>query len=61
MGYFRNREHEPIRVRKLNLLEMRVATVEAGGGGGGGAILDIDGGDASNTGTPYIELDGGSA
>jgi len=33
----------------------------AGGSGGGGAILAIDGGDASNTGDPYLELDGGTA
>lgn len=27
----------------------------------GGATLIVDGGDASNTGTPYIALDGGTA
>lgn len=31
------------------------------GGGGGGAIIEIDGGDASNSGTAYLELDGGTA
>lgn len=31
------------------------------GGGGTSAILEIDGGDATNTGTPYVSIDGGSA
>jgi hypothetical protein len=30
-------------------------------GGVGGTTLFIDGGDATNTGTPYIAIDGGSA
>jgi hypothetical protein len=58
MGYFKNPEHEPIRVQKLNSLEARVATVETSGGG---ATLIIDGGDAFNTGTAYVAVDGGSA
>lgn len=60
MGYFKNPEHEPTRVQKLNSLELRVQAVEAGGGGGG-SVLVIDGGNASNTGTGYIEVDGGGA
>jgi hypothetical protein len=42
-----------------------VALAEAGGsgggGGGGGTTLEIDGGDAYNSGVPYIAVDGGSA
>lgn len=59
MGYFKNPEHEPIRVQKLNSLELRVQAVEAGGGGG--SSVDIDGGNATNSGTAYLTLDGGSA
>lgn len=62
MGFFKIQEHEPIRVQKLNALEFRLGEVEAlPPGGGGGAILQIDGGDAGNTGTPYVAVDGGSA
>lgn len=60
MGYFKNPEHEPIRVQKLNSLEQRVSTVETTGGGGGSTLI-IDGGDASNSGSGYIEVDGGGA
>ena len=59
MGYFKNPEHEPTRVQKLNSLEQRVSVVEAGGGGG--STLIIDGGTASNSGTAYMAVDGGGA
>lgn len=58
MGYFKNPEHEPIRVQKLNSLELRVRGVEAGGGS---AILDLDGGDAATTAEPVVDVDGGGA
>jgi hypothetical protein len=60
MGYFKNPEHEPIRVQKLNSLEARVATVETSGGGGGLAI-DLDGGDATGAVGAVTDLDGGGA
>lgn len=40
---------------------LKANVITALAGSGGGAILDIDGGDASNSGTPYLELDGGDA
>lgn len=58
MGYFRNPEHEPIRVQKLNSLEQRVVAVEAGGGGG---FVDLDGGDANGVTGSLTDLDGGGA
>lgn len=61
MGYFKNPEHEPIRVQKLNSLEQRVTAVETSGGGGSGASMEIDGGNATNSGTAYVAVDGGSA
>ena len=59
MGFFKHHENEPIRVQKLNAVEFRVSTLESGGVGG--TILWIDGGDANNTGAPYVAIDGGSA
>jgi hypothetical protein len=62
MGFFKHQETEPSRVQKLNALEFRVGEIEAlPPGSGGGAILYIDGGDAGNTGVPYIAIDGGGA
>ena len=55
---FRHQEPETVRVPKLNKV---VALAEAGGSGGGGTTLEIDGGDAYNSGVPYIAVDGGSA
>lgn len=58
MTTFKPNERDVVRVPKLNQLVVRVDAIEADGGD---TTLEIDGGDASNSGTPYIAIDGGSA
>lgn len=59
---FRHQEPETVRVPKLNkVVALAEAGGSGGGGGGGGTTLEIDGGDAYNSGVPYIAVDGGSA
>lgn len=45
MGFFKNPEHEPIRVQKLNSLELRVSVIEAFAVSGafGGILPVVDG------------------
>jgi hypothetical protein len=64
---FRHQEPEVVRVPKFNRLGKTVMGIIdgtipiEGGGGGGGTTLEIDGGEADNTGIPYIFVDGGEA
>lgn len=52
-------EIEPIRAKKLNELAARIANVEQNGTGG--SIVQLDGGNATSSGTPSIVVDGGSS